>query len=195
MKGFVRTIEEELEEWNHKILSRYYLNLIDRVKSINCSIFLNLYIIICFYKVYPSIDARIASKEKKERNLKLFRLLKIYSSTTWPCNAFWIDSCPIESSSKKISREYGGSRGTKGRDVRMQPIRMRFFCFVPCSRSQCSTAFRRVCHFLHVCPPGSLALPHSISCLHPYDRWITFSLIYHRFKIFIQRTKISEKNC
>lgn len=45
-------------------------------------------------------------------NLKLFRLLND-SSTTW--NAFWIDSCSIESSSKKISREYGGSRGTKGR--------------------------------------------------------------------------------
>lgn len=54
-------------------------------------------------------------------------------------------------------------------DVRMQPIRMHFFCFVPCSRSQCSTAFRRVCHFLHVCPPGSLALPHSISCPHATD--------------------------
>lgn len=128
-------------------------------------------------------EISIASK----KNLKLFRLLNDRFTVQRHGRVTRSESIVVRSKVRpRKSREYGGSRGTEGRDVRMQPIRMHFFCFVPCSRLQCSTAYRRVCHFLHVCPPGSLALPHSISCLHPYDRWIMFSLIYHRFKIFIQ---------
>lgn len=102
-------------------------------------------------------------------NLKLFRLLNL----TVQRHGRATRSESIAVRSKVRPRKYHVNmvvvEARRAADVRMQPIRMHFFCFVPCSRSQCSTAFRRVCHFLHVCPPGSLALPHNISCPHATD--------------------------
>lgn len=54
---------------------------------------------------------------------------------------------------ERISRE---SRGTKGRDVRIQRIRMHFFCFLPRGRSQCSTGI-----------PKGVPLPARVSSRQP----------------------------
>lgn len=58
---------------------------------------------------------------------------------------------------------------------------------LPCGRSQCSTAFRRACHFLHVCPPGSLVLPCAISCPRAHAR---NEPMIHEYTSFVIATAI-----